>query len=188
MLSEKNAFTLIELLVVILIISVLVAVAMSQYQKTVEKTKATQAITFVQALSQAANVYLLGNGAFPTHINQLDIDLTEEQKQSFLCTDISQTCNKSDWGIALYRSTVQDYGIAVWRTSGKYKGCGFSMYQMLSDKSKERFYKENTLYCLERTAGPNTVTIQPGEYCQKLFNGMQFDPGIHNAKEYQLPF
>ena len=69
---NKKAFTLIELLVVVLIIGILASVALPQYQRAVEKARATEAIlwqsTFMRAVNaiklDPPNKYLSGNKVF----------------------------------------------------------------------------------------------------------------------------
>lgn len=69
----KKGFTLIELLVVVLIIGVLSAVALPQYQKAVDKARATEAITLVRSVAEAQKVYYLANGEYTSELSNLDL-------------------------------------------------------------------------------------------------------------------
>ncbi len=57
----KNAFTLIELLVVVLIIGILSAIALPQYTKAVEKSRAAEAMVNINMIKQQMDLYMLAN-------------------------------------------------------------------------------------------------------------------------------
>ena len=70
---KKQAFTLIELLVVVLIIGILAAIALPQYQKAMWKAKFTQAKVFARALADAEEVFWMANGSYTSDLTKLGI-------------------------------------------------------------------------------------------------------------------
>ncbi len=62
---KNKAFTLIELLVVVLIIGILAAVALPQYQKTVARTKIANVLIVGRDLRNASLRFFSENGSFP---------------------------------------------------------------------------------------------------------------------------
>ena len=71
----KKAFTLIELLVVVLIIGILSAIALPQYQVAVKKSSLTKYMAVVRAMRDAEEAYYLANGSYTTDLMALDIGL-----------------------------------------------------------------------------------------------------------------
>ncbi len=69
----SRGFTLIELLVVVLIIGILAAVALPQYQKAVIKSRMMQAVSYLEAVKQAEEIYYLEQGNYTTDMSQLSI-------------------------------------------------------------------------------------------------------------------
>ena len=75
----KKGFTLIELLVVVLIIGILAAVALPQYQKAVAKARfAAEVIPAVDAFKKGSDAFLLENGGYPSsYVNFEDYSTLE---------------------------------------------------------------------------------------------------------------
>ena len=99
--AGKNAgFTLIELLVVVLIIGILSAVALPQYQKAVSKSRTTEAIVTLKSIVDAQEVYYMANGAYANDLSLLDIQVNPTGKYfQYRCSDgnsgsgIVRTCS-----------------------------------------------------------------------------------------------
>ncbi|MBP3513380.1 MAG: prepilin-type N-terminal cleavage/methylation domain-containing protein [Elusimicrobiaceae bacterium] len=71
----QKGFTLIELLVVVLIIGILSAVALPQYQKAVKKSRAAEVKMLIKKLGEAEEAYFLANNTYTQCLNDLDVDI-----------------------------------------------------------------------------------------------------------------
>jgi len=68
-----GGFTLIELLVVVLIIGILAAIALPQYQRVVKKAKMTEAIALIKATAEAEHRHYLLYGEYTDDLSVLDV-------------------------------------------------------------------------------------------------------------------
>ncbi|WP_428049049.1 type IV pilin protein [Candidatus Avelusimicrobium caledoniensis] len=178
--KNKQAFTLIELLVVVLIIGILAAVALPQYQKVVEKSKATQGITLVKAVAQAAQAYYMASGEYARTFDELDLDIAWSGNTKIISYATDARSNE-DWSIQLYNSDTNE--IYATRLRGSYAGAGF----IFNLSSNNPHWQKNMLYCAEWKSN-TTLTFEKttGDYCQKIMRGtLVYEPAYVNI--FSLP-
>ena len=73
--ERRRGFTLIELLVVVLIIGILSAIALPQYQKAVARARFATVKATARTLADVENLYYLDNGEFTFDVQNLAVQL-----------------------------------------------------------------------------------------------------------------
>ncbi len=72
---NQKGFTLIEVLVVVLILGVLVTIALPKYIRTVERARATEAMTAIKAMNDAIYAFYEARETCPVRFSQLVVAL-----------------------------------------------------------------------------------------------------------------
>lgn len=97
---NQKGFTLVELLTVVLIIGVLSSIALPQYMRSIERSRATEAMVSLKALNDAVYAYAAGRSgenACPNSFSKLAISFPGKMsasKDTITSRDFVYTINK----------------------------------------------------------------------------------------------
>ncbi|MBR3631499.1 MAG: prepilin-type N-terminal cleavage/methylation domain-containing protein [Elusimicrobiaceae bacterium] len=163
---NKRGFTLIELLVVVLIIGILSAIAIPQYQKAVEKAKATQALTLLKSIQTAENAYFLANGTYAINdwsLLDVQIDWPDSTKKWWEGGKIPKT--NGEWVLEIFQWGTTS--IVMGRIEGNHQGGAFIL-PLIPFPGTDKI-SANQIYCAEKRCC-GTVYRGTG-YCEKIFGG-----------------
>ena len=182
--KNKQAFTLIELLVVVLIIGILAAVALPQYQKAVEKSRGTQALTLLKALGQAQEAHWMASGTYASTFEELDISLPAGWNAGAPATapdrnSLTEPHTNQVWTVYMQESEGLIGSMWMFRETGPYQGAEFAYRpaHISSDLDKDK-----GITCAESVS---EFQKDPGDYCVKLFRGTLYK--TNTSRHYTLP-
>ena len=178
--QKSLGFTLIELLVVVLIVGILAAVALPQYEVAVEKSRLSRNIPVVRSMKDSAEVYYLANGAYPPDSSEALADVLIPSG----CTNlglgqINCPAGYFDLGIGFGNASQAVLGMSRAGTSGQ-----VCAYVMFLDYSA---YAPGAVECwaAENNVTGNRVCTSLGGVLNRSFSGSFFEGG--RVKAYRLP-
>lgn len=182
-----KGFTLLEILVVVLIIGILAAIALPQYQKAVEKARTAQPIALLKSAYDLATVYYLDKGKYPDSFDEMEMNISwpvaTQDSLKWVNTALAKdTRSDGTWSFQLYQANNGSLIFFVGLVKGKYKGAGFRVDT--NDTAGRPSPKK--IYCVERTSAGAVFSGEPGGYCEKIMHGT-YVPDNLTYRYYNLP-
>jgi len=118
---KNKAFTLIELLVVVLIIGILAAIALPQYQKAVDKSRVATILPLMRRWADALALYKLEHGSYSPETLTLMVEAVDASWPSdWQCPNSSFECFNELWFcFANEEGTGYVYCTSKWKAEGE---------------------------------------------------------------------
>ncbi|MCB9899565.1 MAG: prepilin-type N-terminal cleavage/methylation domain-containing protein [Planctomycetes bacterium] len=103
---EQRGFTLVELAVVVVILGVLAAFGVPRFMASVERSKASEAYTYLSTVQTAQERYLARQGSYASKIEDLDIgmDAPEYFTVSKVTVPAGAKSLETGWTVTLTRT------------------------------------------------------------------------------------
>ena len=156
----KHGFTLIELLVVVLIIGILAAVALPQYQKAVEKARAVEAFANLASLVKAEKVYKMANGQATRDLSQLDIQLSGNYNE----TNTQVTSRYFTYSVSVSGGDgTEGFEAIATRLDGGNESLKYYIYYNYSGSYNCVALNASTKWICKTLSGKTTPDYTPGE-------------------------
>ena len=163
-----KGFTLIELLVVVMIVGILSAVVLPQYEKAIEKSRAAEAMTLGKAIVEAQNRSLTAYPNDPVNVKAaLDIKLS----------DASGSWSDNVYTTGNFSYTLKSNGVLMARAGNKY-----NLFMGNRNATFDNYCSGSSKFCpVMEGIGFKTKTTNGTGSSQVMAGGAQASPNFEDV-------